>query len=161
VIGISDLAICMRRMGLKWIQFQPLDAMLRAEGNNLSLTSSYLRAVGCVVTYTRVQGKSGDVRFPLKRYLIPCVQADAMGFGLLPSCHRNARPFFNVNTISGILDVFESFQPPEEALERLRDLSRKDNFFYAFIDLIPLTAPFMRRKWSSIVRTPAPIDRPF
>jgi hypothetical protein len=161
VIGISDLAICMRRMGLRWIQFQPSDAALRAEGNDISLTSSYLRAVGCVVTYTRVRGKSGNMRFPTEKYLIPNNQADAMGFGLLPSCHKTARPFFDLSTISSVLDVFESFHPSDDALKRLRDLSQKDNFFYAFLDLIPLTTPFMRWKNSPIVRIPAPIDRPF
>lgn len=67
-IGISDLAICMRRLGLKWVHFQPMDFNLRAEGYNVSLTSFYLRAVGCVVTYTRVRGSIRDDQDGIKRY---------------------------------------------------------------------------------------------
>jgi hypothetical protein len=159
-IGISDLAVVMRRMGLKWLQFEPMDSLLRAEGNGLSLTSSYLRGVGCVVTYSRVRARPNVKKFPLSLQMIPCVQADAMGFGLLPSRHRLAAPFFDISSVDRVLETFELFQPSPKALQRLRDLSRGDNFFYAFTDLIPLTAPFMRRRSSPIVRIPSPMDRP-
>lgn len=90
------------------------------------------------------------------------MQADAMGFGLLPSCHGNAQPFFDVSSTENILDLFEEFDCvdlEQKASKRLRSLVHRDSLLYSFTDLIPLTAPFMRRKGSSIVRIPAPMPR--
>jgi hypothetical protein len=99
-------------------------------------------------------------RFHKKDFMIPCIPADDMGFGFLPAIHKKST-FFNVSTTSGVIKTMKEFEPSDEVIQRLEELTeRRDNFLYAFTDIIPLTAPFMRRKNSQIVRVPAPMERP-
>ncbi|KGO47924.1 hypothetical protein PEXP_037990 [Penicillium expansum] len=156
-IGVSDLAIFIRRLGLRWLQFRPSESVLRAEGNNLLLTSSYLRGIGCVVTFARLSWRN---RFPEEYFMIPNIQADAMGFGILPALPGKSTAF-NVSTTSGVINTMKEFEPSDDVIQRLEELTgRRDKFLYAFTDIIPLTAPFMRRRGSQVVRVPAPMERP-
>ncbi|KAJ5981900.1 hypothetical protein N7522_013528 [Penicillium canescens] len=156
-IGVSDLAIFIRRLGLRWLQFRPSESVLRAEGNNLLLSSSYRRGIGCVVTFARLSWRN---RFPEKYFMIPSIQADAMGFGILPAL-PNKSTAFNVCTTSGVINTMKEFEPSDDVIQRLEELTgRRDKFLYAFTDIIPLTAPFMRRRDSQVVRVPAPMERP-
>lgn len=168
-IGVSDLAICIRRLGLRWLKFDPASATLQAQGNNLILTSAHLSSLGCVVTLTRVSGLLSENRFPQRYFYIPCIQADAMGFGLLPSCpHRGFPEFFKIGSKSDIIDTMKRFGPLDEnvdipakaAIERVDKLLNQGQFLHSFLDIIPLVAPFMRERGSQIVRIPAPTDRP-
>jgi hypothetical protein len=83
-----------------------------------------------------------------------------MGFGLLPA-FPNKSASFNVSTTSGVINTMKEFESSDEVIQRLEELTgRRDNFLYAFTDIIPLAAPFMRRRNSQIIRVPAPMERP-
>lgn len=142
---------------MRWLQFQPSQSVLRAEGNNLLLTSSYLRGIGCVVTFARLSWRN---RFPEENFMIPSIQADAMGFGILPAL-PNKSTTLNISTTSGVINTMKEFESSDDVIQRLEELTgRRDKFLYAFTDIIPLTAPFMRRMDSQVVRVPAPMERP-
>jgi hypothetical protein len=115
--------------------------------------------MGCVVTFSRL---SWENRFPEEYFMIPCIQADAMGFGLLPAFPKKKKSaFFNISTASGVINTMKKFEPSDDVIQRLEELTaRRDKFLYAFTDIIPLTAPFMHRRDSRIVRVPAPMERP-
>lgn len=93
--------------------------------------------------------------------MIPDLEADAMGFGFLPvsACSGFKKPL-KIGTVNGILDMFKELEPLKGVEGRMQELAQRGNFFYSFLDIIPLVAPFMRRKGSQVVRIPEPMDRP-
>lgn len=148
---------------MRWSQFQPHDGLVRAESNQLIVTSTYLRSMGCCVNISRLSNgdgkpKNGGSSSP--HFYIPDLQADAMGFGLLPvSATSGFKEPFKIGTIDELRATVEQFEFSGDASKRMDSL-QSTGFLYSFLDLIPLVAPFMRRRASQVVKVPSPLDRP-
>lgn len=155
ITSISDLAIIARRLGMRWTDFRPEDNTMRAEGNGHVLNSTLVRSIGIIMQYMDV----GDpFSAPKKELYIPTRLADAMGFGILPRSQLIYRAEFRIGTIEEILAVLDQIDPSGVTTKTARDTNAVGGKPFGFSDIIPLVAPMMRFRDSSIVRLPMPAD---
>lgn len=155
ITSISDIAIIARRLGMRWIDFRPEENTMRAEGNGHVLNSTVVRSIGIILQYMEV----GDP-FSLPKYelYIPTNQADMMGFGILPRSNLIYRAPFRIGSIEEILAVMDQIDPTGVSTKKARDTHSCGGKPFGFSDIIPLAAPMMRIRGSSIIRLPMPAD---
>ena len=165
---VSHIATMARRLGMSWTTFRPEDGVMRAEGNGHIITSTFAKSIGLVLHYQHSRGPgvlSSLFGFSGKSYssanlYVPTREADTMAFGILPGCDVLNVPSFKVGTSNEILATMEILDPTGKATETLGNiehlLAEKWDEHYArgFSDIIPLTAPMIRRRASSVIRLP-------
>ncbi|KAL9126688.1 MAG: hypothetical protein Q9217_004299 [Psora testacea] len=173
VTTVSDIAIIVRRLGMSWEVFKPEEGLMRAEGNGHGIASTFARSIGLILQYVRVEGGvtpspksffSDVTRLPKAELYIPTREADMMGFGILPGYDRLKIPFFKVGTIDEVYATMDILDSTRKASRKLRDINRllvgkwDAHCTYGFPDIIPLAAPMIRRRGSTIVRIPTPAE---
>lgn len=140
---------------MRWTDFRPEENTMRAEGNGHVLNSTLVRSIGIILQYMEV----GDsFSLPKDELYIPTRQTDAMNFGILPRSHLIYRADLPIGTIEEILVVMNQFDPSGAATKKARDTHACGKRPFGFSDIIPLVAPMMRFRGSSIIRLPVPAD---
>ena len=155
ITTISDIAIIALRLGMRWIDFRPEENMMRAEGNGHVLNSTVVRSIGIILQYMQV-GDSHSL--PQEELYIPSDQADMMGFGILPCSNLMDRAPFRIGSMGEILTVMSQFDPTGAARKKVHDTNTVGGKPFGFSDIIPLAAPMIRTRGSSIIRLPKPAD---
>jgi hypothetical protein len=155
VTSVSDIAIIARRLGMRWSDFRPEESIMRAEGNGHVLNSTLVRSIGIILQYMEV----GDpFSLPKEELYIPTRQADGMGFGILPRSNLIYRAPLRIGSIEEILAVMDQLDDTGAATKKVRDTHACGGKPFGFSDIIPLVAPMMRFRGSSIIRVPVPAD---
>ena len=173
VTTVGEIAMIARRLGMSWEEFSPELGNLRAKGNGQGLFSTLARSTGKVLQYAHLEGgASSNVQSILPsieasskaELYIPSREADLMGFGILPGFERLGVPNFKVGTKDEVYAAMDLLDITRSASTKLRDLNRllvrkwDAHCMYGFSDIIALAAPMIRRRHSTIVRVPPPVE---
>ncbi|KAL8687283.1 MAG: hypothetical protein Q9224_005197 [Gallowayella concinna] len=164
---VTYLAIIALRMGMTWKRFEPEQGALEAEGNGHSLNSVLIRALGTVVRYTpSIIHKTGPfmvisyLHYP-ESMLVPdssahveTPQADRMWFGILPANKSLVHiitdfPIGDYDSIYAMLDKMDPSRKSSEALAKVAPS------LLGFNDIIPMLAPWMRQRGTTVNKIPA------
>ncbi|KAJ9646422.1 hypothetical protein H2199_002471 [Coniosporium tulheliwenetii] len=155
-------AVLGRRLGMIWTQFRPGDSILRAEGNQMTITSTNVRSVGTILQFDMTLRKIPHM--DLKELYIPKQEADKMGFGVVPVWYSGDRNTFGdpprreirIGTPEDCVDTMKLLCGECPATVRLQDHLQRGRWTPGFSDIIPLASPFIYTKESSITRIPKP-----
>jgi hypothetical protein len=156
MIWASDLAVLAVRLGMVWLEFDPADRrVLNAQGNGLVLESSWLRSVGTTVS---IQWYS-DPCYSARKMPLPTHQADQMIFGNVSSDILGPFTYGHFNDMKRLLGDWK--------INIADDLKAKLDEWdpslpsYGFIEVIPLSANFVRHPGSCVTELPAPVMHPW
>ncbi|KAL8800850.1 MAG: hypothetical protein Q9182_004870 [Xanthomendoza sp. 2 TL-2023] len=167
-IRVFYLAIIALRMGMTWKRFEPEQGALEAEGNGHSLTSVLIRALGTVVRYTpSVMSNKGQ--FLVESYLqspeslmapegshVETSEADRMWFGILPGntkiLSKHYRNDFLIGDCDSVYAILDKMDPSRKASQALVKAAPS---LLGFNDIIPMLAPWMRYKRTTVNIIPA------
>lgn len=128
----------------------PQDGILRAEGNGHALFSSF-KSVGIVLHYMRIGSPSPDNLY------IQREEAEMLGFGILAGHAGLKVPTFKIGTIEEVYATADILDPSGATSQKIKDVRGiEPTCTFGFSDLIPMAAPMMRVRGSTIVRVPAP-----
>ncbi len=83
VTTAGDIAIIVQRLGMSWKKFNPGEGLLRAEGNNCLITSTVVRSLGILISFSSDSHLIKDYEVH-KNYYVPSWHASMLGFGLVP-----------------------------------------------------------------------------
>ena len=165
VTNVCDIAVLARRLGMTWKDFRPEDGIMRAEGNRHLITSTVARSIGIILHYMNSRGNKDLPMFEDKRILpsivtyIPSSEADRMGFGILPGFTHFGIPDFKMGTIEEVyetMNILDNSGKASTTLRNVRGLVPRVTF--GFSDLVPLAAPMLRRRGSTVIRLPIPSE---
>lgn len=165
--NISDVAVLARRLGMTWKDFRPDDGVLRAEGNGHMFTSTMARSIGIVLQYMRTGPRPAGQEDEKESWYtvvpdelhVPVRDADAMGFGVLPGFELLDIPEYRIGTIDEVLATMDSFDNSGASSNKIKDIRRiVPRVTFGFSDLIPLAAPMMRLRGSTVIRVPIPTE---
>ena len=161
--NISDIGAIARRLGMVWTDFRPEEGIMRAEGNGHILSSTSFRSIGMVLQYMNV-GKSyynwqlSRTSSPANLY-VPTQEADMLGFGILAGCEALSIPPFKIGTIGDVYASMNLLDRSHKASQKIKDVRGiEPNCTFGFSDLIPLAAPMMRLRGSTVIRLPIPTE---
>jgi hypothetical protein len=162
VTALPTVAVLARRLGMIWSEFRPERGVLHAEGNRQMLTTRMTpsTSTSIVLRYSveRNDGVTAET-CTKNEFYVPVSEADAMGFGILRGCRSLGMPDFCIGTIEEVLDTMDALDPSGRATKTLRDVRRLEpNVTFGFSDLLPLAAPVMRLRGSTIIRLPIPTE---
>ncbi|KAK5238332.1 hypothetical protein LTR47_000075 [Exophiala xenobiotica] len=160
VTTAGDIAIIVQRLGMSWKDFKPGEGLLRAEGNNCLITSTVVRSLGILISFSADWHLINDYENRGNIY-VPSWQASMLGFGLVPYCGlpswiysvgslRVGDPALFDNLLHRYCFLFTPEDPKPEHL-RPQALSVASEF-------VALVAPVLRMRNSGITRIlkPAP-----
>ncbi|KAK7897697.1 hypothetical protein LTR67_004327 [Exophiala xenobiotica] len=83
VTTAGDIAIIVQRLGMSWKDFNPREGLLRAEGNNCLITSTLVRSLGILISFSADNHLIDDHEIH-KNIYVPSWRASMLGFGLVP-----------------------------------------------------------------------------
>ncbi|KAI9737803.1 MAG: hypothetical protein M1834_009172 [Cirrosporium novae-zelandiae] len=164
-IGVSDIAILVRRLGMNWMVFDPHEGTMRAEGNGFVLTSTTVRSVGTMLYFTST---GREVGLPLEYVMgrrvkdlrwIPKARADAMTFGvLLLSYHPYfGRLRYDISSRGHMIETLHSFIRIPDTLNKFEaELPDEPLWIPGFSDIVALVLPVLKERESSLFRVPNP-----
>lgn len=173
VTTVSDIAIMARRLGMSWEIFNPEEGTMRAEGNGHGISSTFVRSIGVILQYIPITRSatyspkllSSFVRELSKSELyVPTREADMMGFGILPGYDRLGTPTFKIGTSNEVFASMDILDSTRKASRKLRDMRNllvgkwDAHATYGFSDIVPLAAPMIRHRHSTIIRLPMPAE---
>lgn len=163
VTSISDIGVMARRLGMTWTDFRPEDGIMRAEGNGHVLCSTLIRSLGIILQYIYVGPPvigNALSRTPLQPSIyIPTREADMMGFGILSGYGDLSIPSFKIGTITDVYTTMNTLDESHKASQKIRDVRGiEPTCTFGFSDLIPLTAPMMRLRGSTVIGLPIPTE---
>lgn len=157
VTNVSDIAVMARRLGMIWTDFRPEDGILRAEGNGHVLSSTLVRSIGVILQYMNITPYPRKVS--KENLFVPSRDADEMGFGILPGFEKLRIPSFRIGTIGEVYASMNIMDKSHQASQKIKDVRGiEPNCTFGFSDLIPLAAPMIRLRGSTIVRVPIPTE---
>jgi hypothetical protein len=162
VSNLGSIAVLGRRLGMIWTQFRPDDSILRAEGGHMTITSTNVRSVGTILAFSR--GQRSKPEMDKKELYIDVVEADMMGFGIVPVWYADASSVFanppeqgiRLGTAEECMETMILLCGDCPATTRLKEQLDRDRRMTGFSDIIPLAAPMMYKKGSTITRIPKP-----
>lgn len=164
VTNISNIGVMARRLGMTWTDFRPEDGIMRAEGNGHVLSSTLVRSIGILLQYMYVGLRDGDITLSristISNHYIPTREADMLGFGILP-CHTGLIPFsaFKIGTIDDVCTTMNILDPSRKASQTIKNVRNfEPTCTFGFSDLIPLAAPMMRLRGTTVIRLPIPTE---
>ena len=166
VTTVCDIAVLARRLGMEWKDFRPEEGIIRAEGNGHLITSTVARSIGIILHYMHSGRHTYNVYSKVKETLTPAVcayiptsEADRMGFGIVPGCSFLHLPEFKMGTIEEVYATTNILDSSGKAAKKLRDIrSLVPRVTFGFSDLVPLAAPMMRLRGSTVIRVPIPSE---
>lgn len=162
--NVSDLAVMALRLGMIWKDFRPEDGIMRAEGDGHLISSTMTRSVGLIIHYlndlSQSTSKSGLIPASPNRILyIPTSDVDRMGFGILPGCQTLGLPDFKIGSLAEVLSTMNMLDNSGKGCQSIKNVrSIEPRVTFGFSDLIPLAAPMLRLRGSSIIRVPTPAE---
>lgn len=120
VVGVSDIAIMVRRLGMLWKQFDPLEGNMRAEGNGFTVTSTLVRSIGIVLQIGVSDPLPDEYDMEQVHELyIPSEAADKMGFGIVPGQAGLNIPDYKLGTEAQVLATVREIDPTRRTLDTL------------------------------------------
>ncbi|MCJ1264955.1 hypothetical protein MMC22_004830 [Lobaria immixta] len=163
VTNISDIAVMARRMGMTWTDFRPEDGILRAEGNGHVFSSTLVRSIGMILQYMHVgptdNGPTRSRTSLQPNIYIPTREADMLGFGILPGFEDLSIPPFKIGTINDVYATMNILDKSRKASKKIKDVRGiESTCTFGFSDLIPLAAPMMRLRGSTVIGLPIPTE---
>lgn len=157
VTNVSHIAVMARRLGMIWTDFRPEDGILRAEGNGHVLSSTSIRSIGMILQYMNI--KPYPRKLSQESLFVPSRDADKMGFGILPGFDKLGIPSFRMGTISEVYASMNIMDKSHQASQKIKNVRGiEPSCTFGFSDLIPLAAPMIRLRGSTIVRLPIPTE---
>lgn len=174
VANIGDIAIIAQRLGMSWKDFRPGEGVMRAEGNNCLITSTVVRSLGIVLSFSADSHLIDDEERRRNVY-VPSWQASLLGFGLVPRSDiapeipigrtpHNAFPVGREKLFDYYLRSFCGHSQGEQAFGRI-DESRHLSGTYGRLlltwshlgnsvasEFVALVAPVLRMRNSTISR---------
>jgi hypothetical protein len=172
---LSDIAVIVRRMGMKWKDFRPSDGILRAEGHSHTITSTVVRSLGIVIHYSYTgQGQrlkmadlhlgsevaAGSVMNEKEEMYIPSGRADRLGCGVIRGERLLHLPDLTVSTQSEIVTALSHLDRSGASASLISILNANPEFCFRVADLVALTTTEIRHVGSdsNLVQIPAPSD---
>ncbi|KAL8933835.1 MAG: hypothetical protein Q9216_006194 [Gyalolechia sp. 2 TL-2023] len=152
--NIAELATQALRQGMNWTAFRPEHGIFLAEGNGYVLRPKlHQRLTFEIIPLPPSKSQvSSDV-------YIPSSLVDKLFFGILPGYRLFHLPDYHVGTEAEVYATMHSLDSTGSASKKLRD-NRHPSFapkcFFGFSDIIPLAAPMLRHRDSTIIRLPIP-----
>lgn len=117
IVGLSDIAIMARRLGMVWKEFEPTEGNLRAEGNGHTITSTVVRSIGTVL---QINIKDNAEKRPreeiINELFIPSTKADKCGFGILPGQNELLVPDYKIGTVDDMYDLLNRHIDPSRGV---------------------------------------------
>ncbi len=157
VTNVSHIAVMARRLGMIWTDFRPEEGILRAEGNGHVLSSTSVRSIGVILQYMNIISHPRTL-FKENLY-IPSQDADMLGFGILPGFKGLGVPAFKIGTINDVYASMNIMDKSHRASQKIKDIRGIESACtFGFSDIIPLAAPMIRLRNSTIVRLPIPTE---
>lgn len=163
VSNISDIAAMARRLGMVWTEFRPEEGIMRAEGNGHILSSTFSRSTGVTLRYMKIGESFSNHRLsavssPASLY-VPTPEADMLGFGILAGCKTLSIPSLRMGTIGDVYASMNLLDKSHKSSQKIKDVRGiEPNCTFGFSDLIPLAAPMMRLRGSTVIRLPIPTE---
>jgi hypothetical protein len=152
---------------MSWTQFQPMDSLLRAEGNGMTIDSTKVPAVGTVLEFNRA-GRSTYTMTRAELY-VPDTMADMLGFGIItpwytltyqsdgtPVYTSSLDDKFLVGTNDECIQTMLAICGEGAATDKLKSNLQRGNWTPGFSDIIPMAAPMMYKKGTGVTRVPKP-----
>ncbi len=159
---MHDIVSIVRRMGMRWTVFKPGEGVMSATGKNRVLYSTFEPSLGTVLHYATT-GNATMYSEPLSAKLcladifIPTSQAAMLAFGILPGCKDLNLPDYRISSTNDIYTTLNHLDPTCNASQKVRDVRGIcPDSAYGFSDLIPMAAPMLRLRGSTIIRIPIP-----
>ncbi|KAL9609219.1 MAG: hypothetical protein Q9167_005996 [Letrouitia subvulpina] len=117
IVGLSDIAIMTRRLGMVWKEFEPTEGNLRAEGNGHTITSTNVRSIGTVLHINIKDGaKIHRSEDSINELFIPSTKADKCGFGILPGQGELLVPDYKIGTVDDMYDLLNKHIDPSRGV---------------------------------------------
>lgn len=164
VTNISNIGVMARRLGMTWTDFRPEDGIMRAEGNGHVLNSTLVRSIGILLQYMYVGLRDSDTTLSRNSAMlnpyIPTREADMLCFGILP-CYTSLIPHraFKIGTIEDVYTTMNILDETRKASKKIKDVRGiVPTCTFGFSDLIPLAAPMMRLRGTTVIRLPIPTE---
>ena len=163
-ITVHDLVIIIRRLGLTWTVFKPEEGIVSATGNNRILYSTFEPSLGTLLHYETTGDIAPHPHSPYPPFTlraaditIPTPQAAKPSFGILPGYKALNLPDYHISSIEDVYATLNLLDPTCKASQKVRDVRGIcSESAFGFSDLIPMAAPMLRLRGSSIVRIPIP-----
>ena len=155
---LPTLAILVRRLGLFWRTFDPVNGILLAEGNQQSLESVPSDDPSTICVHYNISSLSNSTGLTSEQYLtVPTPEATHFLFGTIPPFPRLSIPAFSIHSISAIHEVANVLDPSGRMSQKIHDVrSFVPNCTLGFSDIIPFAAPMMRTRGNALSRVPSP-----
>jgi len=161
-VTVHDIVIIARRMGMRWTVLKPEEGIMSATGKNRLLYSTFEPSLGTVLHYTTT-GDAATHSIPPSAELgaadisIPTPQAAMLAFGILPGCKDLNLSDYHISSTDDIYNTLNRLDPTCKASQQVRDVRGIcPESAYGFSDLIPMAAPMLRLRGSTIIRIPIP-----
>ncbi|KAL9632621.1 MAG: hypothetical protein Q9164_005207, partial [Protoblastenia rupestris] len=152
VTTVSDIAIMIRRLGMVWKDFKPSEGLLRAEGNETTISSITVRSVGTVLEMSMHNLKYWN---SINELFVPSKNADMMGFGILPGEDALGVCGHNIGTEDELLSTLHNID--RKTAETVKSIMTTHHGWTPGIsDVIGMAAPMIRLPGSCIIRVPQP-----
>ncbi|KAL8948201.1 MAG: hypothetical protein Q9222_005592 [Ikaeria aurantiellina] len=152
--NLMDIATGALRHGMTWTVFRPEHGAFLAEGDG-----QVIRLVpGSSLSFEYIPGPQSASKVSNTLY-IQSSQVDKLFFGILPGYRKLHLPDFRMGTTSEVYATMYSLDPTGTATKKVRDNrhpSLSPDCLFGFSDLIPLAAPMLRERGSTITRLPIP-----
>lgn len=155
--NITELAIHALRQGMTWSVFRPEHGVFLAEGNGYILRPQPQQPR---LDFEIISLPPSESQVSNEVY-IPSPLVDKLFFGILPGYRLFHLPDYRMGTIEEVYSTMHSLDPTGSASKKIRD-NRHPSFepkcIFGFSDIIPLAAPMLRHRNSTIIRLPIPAE---
>lgn len=159
MMTVENLAILVRRMGMKWEFFQPETQILAASSPSQrldSIPSPYSDTIS--LRYTSLTSQVTQSPTP-SSLIIPTREASMLIFGILPPFPPLSIPSFRIGTIDDVYATMNILDPSCQASQTIKNVRGiEKTCTFGFSDLIPLACPMIRMRGSKLIRLPVPSE---
>lgn len=163
-ISVHAVAVMARRVGMLWSTFDPVNGIMRAEGNGYYITSTTLRSIGTLLHFSWHKASLDPNKETEEEEdsepLIPNQFADSMGFGILPCIFYLGRPQLRVGTEVDVVEAITTISNSRLWGPELRgfiETYSSRTWIPGFSELIPLAAPLIEEQFHlPVLGVPAP-----
>ncbi|KAI4184123.1 MAG: hypothetical protein L6R41_004962 [Letrouitia leprolyta] len=153
---IIELATQALRQGMTWTVFRPEHGIFLAEGNGYVLRPKLQQRL----EFETIPLPPSETQVSNEVY-IPSPLVDKLYFGIIPGYRLFHLPDYRIGTIEEVYATMHSLDPTGSATKKIRD-NRHPSFepkcLFGFSDIIPLAAPMLRHRNSTIIRLPIPAE---
>ena len=156
-VGISDIAILARRLGMTWKEFDPSEGKMKAEGNGHMITSTMVRSIGTVLQIS-IKDPLPSTYSPEDRNELYILndEADKMGFGIITLDKALGRQIYKLGTEEDVHATVRIHVGMDSRDSIIRISQANPGWTPGISDIIGFASPILRRYGSSIVRVPKP-----